>query len=191
MGFFFRQCYMCEWNGPLRKTKRSGTYEMPVRLYQTFLLQSFVLHASNNMGIKCTPVILLVPFSAMCLCSCQKCFERNYNSWKLVSSSGVYSSIYGIRSLWGTINAESLGTDENLTFISLDSPQLPLCLYVNISSNVFVLLFLCLCNPFQKDHYNHYSALLPAVWHGRYNTTQKSPFHNIHWKFRNCVIRWV
>lgn len=40
-------------NGPLRKTKRSGIYEMRVRLHQTFLLQSLVLHASNNMGNKC------------------------------------------------------------------------------------------------------------------------------------------
>lgn len=80
---------MCEWNGLLRKTKRSGTHEMPVRLHQTFLPKSFVLHASNNMGINSTVVILLVPFSAMCLCcSCQKCFERNYNFWKLMSSSG-------------------------------------------------------------------------------------------------------
>lgn len=99
------------------------------------------------------------------------------------------SFIYGVRPLWGTITAAFLGTDEILTFLSLGWPWLPLCLYVNISSNKFVLLFLCLHNPFQ-NHYDQYSALL-AVWQGRYYITQKSPFHNIHWKFRNCVIRWV
>lgn len=43
---------------------------------------------------------------------------------------------------------------------------------------VFALLFLCLCNPFQKDHYDHDSALLLAGWQGRYYNTQKSPIHN-------------
>lgn len=43
---------------------------------------------------------------------------------------------------------------------------------------VFALLFLCLCNPFEKDHYDHRSALLLAVWQTRYYNTQKSPIHN-------------
>lgn len=67
-------------NGPLRKTKRSGTYEMQVRLHQTFLLHTLVLHASKNMGTKFALVILLVLLLAVCLCCrCQKCSERNYN----------------------------------------------------------------------------------------------------------------
>lgn len=65
-----------------KETKRLGAYEIPVRLHQTFLLKSFVLHASNNTGVKCALVILTVPFSAMSLCCrCQKCFERNYNDF--------------------------------------------------------------------------------------------------------------
>lgn len=86
----FLQCYVGKRNGPLKETKRLGTYEIPVRLHQTFLLKFFVLHASNSMGVKCSLVILTVPFSAMSLCCrCQKCFERNCNDfWKLVSSSG-------------------------------------------------------------------------------------------------------
>lgn len=77
-------------NRPPKETKRMGTYEIPVRLHQTFLLKSFVLHTSSNTAVKCALVILTVPFSAMSLCCrCQKCFERNYNDfWKLVSSSG-------------------------------------------------------------------------------------------------------
>jgi len=43
---------------------------------------------------------------------------------------------------------------------------------------LFALLFLCLCNPFQKDQYYHHSALLLAVWQGTYYNTQKSPIHN-------------
>lgn len=65
-------------NGPLRKTKSLGTYEMPVRLQQTFLLQSFVLHASNKMGVKCALVILLVFF------------------WQLVSAAGAKCVLRGM-----------------------------------------------------------------------------------------------
>lgn len=67
----------------------------------------------------------------------------------------------------------------NLSFTCLGSPQLPLFYaYMLISHcKVFTLLFLCLCNPFQKDHYDHRFALLLAIWQGRYYKTQKSPIH--------------
>lgn len=59
---------------------------------------------------------------------------------------------------------------------------------------VFALLFLCLCNPFQKDHYDHRSALLLAVWQGRYYNMQKSPIHNKLYSMKIqklcCQVSW-
>lgn len=88
----FLPAVLCKWIGVDPTKKQKGwRCEIPVRLQQIFLLKSFILQDSNNIGDKkYSLVILTVPFFAMSpCCRCLKCFGRNYNDFlKLVSSLG-------------------------------------------------------------------------------------------------------
>lgn len=90
-----------------------------------------------------------------------------------------HNELQSLQNLWGLMKS-------NIHISGFTTVSIILRLLIP-HHNIFVLLFLCFCNLFQKDYYDHCSALLLAVWDGRY---YKSPIHNkiIQWKFKNCVV---
>lgn len=71
-----------------------------------------------------------------------------------------HNELQSLQNLWGLMKS-------NIHISGFTTVSIILRLLIP-HHNIFVLLFLCFCNLFQKDYYDHCSALLLAVWDGRY-----------------------